>query len=478
MPTMMWFRSDLRVSDNPALHAAAREQPNGLVAVFVITPDQWAAHDMAPIRADFILRNLRALSDELKDLNIALRIIEEDRFEDVPEALLSLAQELKCDRLCMNREYELNERQRDEATEDLFRDAGIEVDAFTDQCLFEPGDIRTGDGGFYKVYSPFKRSWLKALQEDPERAQPLPKPSKQSKMLSKRDSVPSEVRGLRFKQGADNNWKAGESAAQKMLTAFLKEHADEYKAQRDLPAIEGTSKLSPYLVSGIISLRTCVHEAMNANKGQLAKGSPGIAHWISELIWREFYKHILVGFPRVSMHRPFQLETERINWKENDEHFNAWCEGRTGYPIVDAAMRQLTQTGWMHNRLRMIVAMFFTKNLFLDWRRGERFFMRHLVDGDLAANNGGWQWSASTGTDAAPYFRIFNPISQSKKCDPDGEFIRRFVPELKDIEDDAIHEPSKLPALLRSEVDYPDPIVDHSSTRAEAIDAFKAIRDS
>lgn len=477
MPTMMWFRSDLRVNDNPALHAAASAKPDGLVAVFVITPDQWESHDMAPIRADFILRNLQSLSEKLSDLNIALRIIEQKRFEDVPGALLSLAKELECDRLCFNREYELNEKQRDEATEDLFREAGIQVDAFTDQCLFEPGDIRTGDGGFYKVYSPFKRSWIKSLREDTDRAQPLAKPKKQSKMLSKSDRVPSEVRGFSFEQTEHNNWEAGEAAAKKMLSAFLKHHADEYKSQRDLPALEATSKLSPYLVSGVISLRTCVHEAMEANNNQLAKGSPGLVHWISELIWREFYKHILVGFPRVSMHRPFQLETEQIEWKDNDEHFNAWCEGRTGYPIVDAAMRQLTQTGWMHNRLRMIVAMFFTKNLFLDWRRGERFFMRHLVDGDLAANNGGWQWSASTGTDAAPYFRIFNPISQSKKCDPDGEFIRRFVPELEDIEDDAIHEPNKLPSLLRSKLDYPEPIVDHSATRAEAIDAFKAIRD-
>jgi deoxyribodipyrimidine photo-lyase len=176
------------------------------------------------------------------------------------------------------------------------------------------------------------------------------------------------------------------------------------------------------------------------------------------------------------MHRAFQRATERLEWNDDDDHFRAWCEGRTGYPIVDAAMRQLMHTGWMHNRLRMIVAMFLSKNLFLDWRRGERFFMQHLVDGDLSANNGGWQWAASTGTDAAPYFRIFNPCAQSKKCDPDGVFIRRFVPELAQVEVAAIHDPSRIPAPLRGTIDYPEPIVDHAATRRRAIEAFKALK--
>jgi deoxyribodipyrimidine photo-lyase len=328
------------------------------------------------------------------------------------------------------------------------------------------------------VYSPFKRSWYKAYREQSDRVKPIGKPKKQKSMVGLSDSVPSEVEGFAFESTDANHWDAGEQVAKKMLKSFLRDHGDAYKEERDLPAIEGTSKLSPYLVSGVISLRMCVHAAVEANNGELEKGSNGIVHWISELIWREFYKHILIGFPRVSMHRPFQLETERIEWKENDEHFQAWCEGRTGYPIVDAAMRQLVQTGWMHNRLRMIVAMFLTKNLFLDWRLGERFFMRHLIDGDLSANNGGWQWSASTGTDAAPYFRIFNPYSQSKKCDPDGEFIRRYVPELAGVEGSAVHEPQTIPGLLRSSIEYPDPIVYHSTTRNEAIEAFKAIRDS
>ncbi len=197
--------------------------------------------------------------------------------------------------------------------------------------------------------------------------------------------------------------------------------------------------------------------------------------WITELIWREFYRHILVGFPRVSRHQPFRLETRRLEWSGNEEHFDAWKEGRTGVPIVDAAMRCLRATGWMHNRLRMITAMHLTKDLFLDWRRGERWFMRNLIDGDLASNNGGWQWSASTGTDAAPYFRIFNPVSQSRKFDPDGAFIRAWVPELRDLAGGEIHDPSSLPELARARIDYPAPIVNHTQARERAIAAFKAL---
>jgi len=476
MTTMMWFRSDLRTIDNPALHAATSDTDGATIAVFTITPAQWRRHDDAPIKIDFILRNLRALSADLAKLNIALKILTVDDFAAVPGALLKLATEYKCNRLVFNRQYELNERLRDEATEDLFRDANISTEAFTDQCIFEPGDLRTGSGNYYRVFTPFKRSWCSTCEQQPDRTVPLPKPKKQQSMLSKPDPVPGTREDFAFVRTEQNHWPHGEQHAKKRLAGFLNQHAEIYNDKRDLPGDDETSRLSPYLTAGVISLRTCVHQARQANAGSLDKGSPGIVQWISELVWREFYKHILVGYPRVSMHRPFQLETERIRWNNNDDHFRAWCTGKTGYSIVDAAMRQLAETGWMHNRLRMITAMFLTKNLFLDWRLGEQFFMRHLIDGDLAANNGGWQWSASTGTDAAPYFRVFNPTSQSRKCDPQGEFIRRYIPELSHIEDGSIHEPHSRPPLHRSEIDYPSPIVDHATTRAKAIEAFKRIR--
>jgi deoxyribodipyrimidine photo-lyase len=472
----MWFRTDLRASDNPALHAAARRADRGVVAVYTICPSQWQAHDMAPVKVDFILRNLKELSAALEKKNIALRIIETATFNGVTRALRGLARELGCDALYFNREYEVNECRRDVAVTEAFETAGAEVRTFTDQCLFEPGELRTGGRRFYTVYTPFKRAWHRALDEDRDRGKPLGLPRKQSEMVSRPDEIPAGVDGFDVDPALSDLWPAGERTARSKLTAFIRHRINSYKDDRDLPMIDGTSALSPYLASGVISLRRCLAAALDANADRLDAGSDGVVHWISELIWREFYKHILVGFPRVNMHRAFQRATERLEWNDDDDHFRAWCEGRTGYPIVDAAMRQLMHTGWMHNRLRMIVAMFLSKNLFLDWRRGERFFMQHLVDGDLSANNGGWQWAASTGTDAAPYFRIFNPCAQSKKCDPDGVFIRRFVPELAQVEVAAIHDPSRIPAPLRGTIDYPEPIVDHAATRRRAIEAFKALK--
>ncbi len=224
----------------------------------------------------------------------------------------------------------------------------------------------------------------------------------------------------------------------------------------------------------MISPRQCLHGALASNRGEFDSGSTGVQTWINELLWREFYKHILCGYPQVSRHRAFRAQTEALPWRDAPADLEAWEQGRTGFPIIDAAMRQLLHTGWMHNRLRMIVAMFLSKNLLIDWRKGERHFMRHLIDGDLAANNGGWQWSASTGTDAVPYFRIFNPISQSQRFDPQGHFIRHWLPDLRDIDEKNIHEPMKSRDLFATNL-YHSPMVDLSSSRQRAIEAFKGL---
>lgn len=476
MRGLVWFRSDLRLDDNPALHHACTRSDRGVVGVFVVTPEQWRLHDWAPVKVDFVRRTLAELSGVLAEKNIALRILSVPDFAAVPAALRKLAHETGCDALFFNEEYEVNERRRDEAVTKQFRSELGEVYAYPDQCVFKPGTVRTGEGRYYTVYSPFKRAWYRAYESDPESAVPLGKPRKLPEMIGAPDPVPAKIKGYESIPAHAKDWAAGESAAQKRLNSFLEKRIEAYKDERDFPGIDATSVLSPYLACGAISLRRCAHEAIRWNGGKLDKGSAGAVHWISELIWREFYRHILVGFPRVSMHRAFNLSTESLEWSENEEHLAAWQEGRTGVPIVDAAMRQLVRTGWMHNRLRMIAAMFLTKNLFIDWRKGERFFMRHLIDGDLAANNGGWQWSASTGTDAAPYFRIMNPYSQSKRFDPDGSFIRRYVPELSGIEGEAIHDPSHLPPMARARIDYPGPIVDVSASRQWAIEAFRAIK--
>lgn len=480
MRSIIWFRSDLRAADNTALWHACRsstqsdDNDTGVVALYTICPEQWAEHDMAPVKVDLILRTLRALSDELATLNIPLRLLTVPRYTEVPGAILQFARKVNARALFFNKEYEVNERRRDEAVATLLADEEISTHAFDDQVVVPPGSLRTGEGRWYTVFTPFKKSWIKLLESEgiPE---VLARPRKQPPLDITSDEVPSRVAGF-DPWPRPELWPAGERVAMKRLAHFIDHAIRPYKDQRDIPAIDGTSALSHHLSIGSISPRQCLHAALGANNHKLDGPSAGATHWISELVWREFYRHLIVSFPRVSMGRAFKPETERLEWRDDPDGFDAWREGRTGLPIVDAAMRSLLHTGWMHNRLRMIVAMYLTKDLLIDWRLGERHFMRHLVDGDLAQNNGGWQWSASTGTDAAPYFRIFNPISQSRKFDPDGTFIRRWVPELADLHDDDIHDPSGLPTLLRSTLKYPEPIVDRAIVKDRVMAAFQAIK--
>lgn len=473
MRSLVWFRTDLRVEDNTALALAAAS--GEVVAAFLITPEQWRQHDWSPAKVDFLLRTLRVLSADLQRLNIPLLVQETPTFAETGPALLQLAQEHGCQALHYDREYELNEARRDARVSELFSGAGLEVFAHTDQVFAEPGTVLTQAGQFFTVFSPFKRALYRLLEAEPPQA--APRIRKQESIGPGPTPVPERVTGFESPVPSDL-WPGGEHEARARLKRFLERGIRRYREQRDFPAIEGTSTLSPYLALGAISPRVCLLAALEANGWKYEGGNAGISQWISELAWREFYKHILVGFPRVCRYRAFRPETEALPWSDDEEHFRAWCEGRTGVPIVDAAMRCLVATGWMHNRLRMVAAMYLTKDLFIDWRRGERFFMQHLVDGDLAANNGGWQWSASTGTDAAPYFRIFNPVSQSRKFDPDGAFIKRWVPELRDLdggENGTVHDPSSAPLLLRT-LDYPAPLVDRSQVLPRVKEAFASIK--
>ena len=269
-------------------------------------------------------------------------------------------------------------------------------------------------------------------------------------------------------------WPAGEDAGIKILKNFLSTKAKDYSQSRNSPILDGTSRISPYLALGILSPKRCILEGLKLNNFEFTSGNKGICKWIDEIVWREFYRNITHSFPRVSRNKPFQEYTDSIEWRHSDSELKAFYEGKTGFPIVDAGIRQMLSEGWMHNRLRMVVAMFFTKNMLHDWRLGEAFFMRNLIDGDFSSNNGGWQWSASTGTDAAPYFRIFNPITQSQNFDPTGEFIKRFIPELKDVPVKNIHQPQ---ADLFSSYDYPAPILDLKESRLRAIQAFKEARE-
>jgi deoxyribodipyrimidine photo-lyase len=481
MRSLVWFRNDLRVSDNTALHNAFDHADATCAALYVTCPGDYVRHDTSPCRVEFILRTLAVLSADLKKLNIPLLIRVAPTHREVPTIVAQVAREVKADRVLINREYEVNESRRDEAASAMLTRQGTKFASFTDTVALCPSELRTGAGGPYTVFSPYKRAWLKRFEE--RGGSPvLPSPRKQADLGITGDPVPERVDGFSSEVPAEL-WPAGEHAAIERLRTFMEHPLSQYKARRDTPSIDGTSAISPYLACGAVSSRTCLALAMEANAGRLddkGPGGEGAASWVSEIIWREFYKSIVFHFPRVCMGRAFKPETDAIRWNDNPGHLQAWKQGLTGVPIVDAAMRQLAATGWMHNRARMIVAMFLSKDLFLDWRLGEKHFMLSLIDGDLASNNGGWQWSASTGTDAAPYFRIFNPISQSQKFDPDGVYIRRWVPELAGIQGPAIHAPHDedegLPPIARMKLEYPAPIVDRSKVRDRVMAAFQGIK--
>ncbi|HXV77409.1 MAG TPA: deoxyribodipyrimidine photo-lyase [Candidatus Polarisedimenticolaceae bacterium] len=476
MHGMVWFRSDLRLRDNTALDHACRRAER-VSAVFLTAPEQWREHDWGATKVDFVMRNVRELASSLAERGIALHLLAAPRFADAPAVLVELMREQGCGALFFNREHEVNERRRDRAVRVAVEAWGAAVEEYDDQTILAPDRVRTKTGGFYRVFGPYRRAWLEELDRG-SRPTPRGLPAHPASPPVDRPRLPRQVAGYGPSPVPAGLWPAGEREARRRLDAFVAGAIDRYHVDRDFPAVDGTSALSPYLAVGAVSARQCLAAASDANTGWVDGGRPGVAAWIGELVWREFYRHVLVGFPRVSKNRPFRSETDEIEWRDDDESFRRWAAGATGVPIVDAAMRQLHRTGWMHNRLRMVVAMYLTKHLLLDWRRGERHFMERLIDGDLANNNGGWQWSASTGCDAAPYFRIFNPVRQSRRFDPQGRFILRFCPELRDLSGNALHDPSILPAERRARLDYPPALVDHRSARARAIAAFHKLASS
>lgn len=461
MPNLVWFRRDLRVQDNPALFDACENVDEGVIALFILTPVTWKDHAVAPIQIDFLIKNLLSLSEALTQLNIPLLVREVSSFKEIPDLLKKIIETLQIDALYFNRQYEWDERQRDEK---VLQAVKCKVFSFDDQVVIPPEKILTQQDEPFKVFTPFKRKWL-TLAENFYRS-PLPKPKAQKKLTVLSEKIPENF------STALQLPKTGEQAAIQILRNFCQEKIFSYQKARDFPALNGTSKLSPYLAIGVLSPRQCIARVMlEKQTGSFLdfSGKDGASIWVSELIWREFYKMILFHFPKVSRNQPFQIITKKIPWQNNKLLFQKWCEGMTGFPLVDAAMRQLNQTGWMHNRLRMLTAMFLTKNLMIDWRWGERYFSEHLIDSDLSANNGGWQWSASTGTDAVPYFRIFNPITQSQRFDENGDFIRQFCPELSHLNAKMIHDPH----AFNVQVTYPEKIIDYAKSRLRVLEVFK-----
>lgn len=466
MTNLIWFREDLRTLDNTAFYHASTLSNNGIIAIYFLTPKTWQQHDMAACRVDFILRGLIALSKELAKLNVPLLIRTADSIGEIEKQFIKIIKQYKIQAIFFNKQYKVDESIRDVKLINSLK-TYVTINSYHDQCIIPPGKVLTKQGDMFKVFTPFKKSWLGLISQY---GQPVHTPSPQLTLSNiHSDSIPKFHQN--FKSNIDPAlWPAGQKAALKRLDHFITEKIEDYEKNHDFPCMDATSKLSPYLATGMLSARQCLQAALAINQGEITSGNKGVITWLNELIWREFYRHILVAYPRVGKHQAFKTITDKIPWNKNQAHIKAWKTGTTGFPIIDAAMRQLNTTGWMHNRLRMITAMFFSKNLLLDWRLGEKYFMQHLIDGDLASNNGGWQWSASTGTDAAPYFRIFNPIRQSQRFDPSGEFIRHYCPELQALDTKMIHNPYE---YISTALNYPKPIVDLNETRQYAIAIFK-----
>ena len=458
-----WIRRDVRLHDNQALESACQGADH-MVPLFIIEPTLMDA--AAAKRRAFLLGALTELDLQLKALGSQLIV----RQGPAQTALPALVDELGGASIFAHEDFSPFARQRD-----LEIASTADLHLFPGTDLQHPETIHKEDGDPYIVYTPYKNKWYE---------QPLPTPADCLPSPDSLPPLPAELDSLDLPTSkAVEGFPVSADQAQQRLTDFTAENIQDYRSQRNRLDLDGTSRLSPYLRFGLISPREAFAHAqiafLQANKDATRAE---IQTWMDELVWREFYTAILYHFPKV-LERPFREDYEDIPWRQAPEDLKAWQKGQTGYPIVDACMRQLLETGWMHNRGRMIVASFLTKDLLINWQEGEAWFMANLVDGDPAANNGGWQWTAGTGTDAAPYFRIFNPIIQSKKFDPEGEFIAHWVPELAHLPAQYRHEPWELPSKEAQKFsfkigrDYPGPIVDHSFARERTLAAYKAARD-
>ncbi len=467
---LFWHRKDLRIRDNLGL-AAARDRTPKVIGIFCLDPGILDGDDIAPARVTYMMGSLVALQESYQAAGSELLILK----DDPKKAIVKLAKALEAVAVYWNRDVEPYSRQRDTDVANALKDEGIEMHTkFWDQLLHDPHTIQTGSGDPYKVYGPFWRNWIG--KEKPAAVGTF---SKATGLSPHEKAVANKAGSIELPAAAElgYEWESelllapGEQAALEKLAEFCDDDRAiaQYDEQRDFPAIPGTSTLSAALKFGTIGIRTVWEAAADAySRARSDETHDNIRTWQQELAWREFYQGVMYFFPQLA-EGPYREHFKDFPWDNSEDNFQAWCEGKTGYPIVDAAMRQLNETGWMHNRCRMIVASFLTKDLIIDWRWGEKYFMQKLYDGDLSANNGGWQWSASSGMDPKP-LRIFNPASQAKKYDPEAEYIREWIPEIRHL-DTSVLITGKIPEQVLEGTGYPLPIVDHKHQQA----AFKEI---
>ncbi len=466
---LVWFRRDLRDTDHAALHAALSAHRVVHCAFVFDTAILDALEDRAHRRVEFLWESVRELRDALAARGGGLHVLHGAAREEIPR----LAATLGVAAVYANRDYEPGAIARDAAIAEALSGRGIAFHGRKDQVIFELDEVRTQAGGPFSVFTPYKNAWLKKLE--PFHVKPYPVERHAGNLAPGPGTAMPSLESLGFRRTdlADLGVVPGMSGAHARLGDFRR-RIDRYRDTRDFPAIKGPSYLSVHLRFGTISIRELVAEALR-HKGE------GAATWLSELVWRDFYFMILASRPDV-VERAFRREYDAVAFEFDEMRWRAWCEGRTGYPLVDAAQRQLLASGYMHNRLRMVSASFLVKHLGIDWRRGERWFARWLLDYDLSANNGGWQWAASTGCDAQPWFRIFNPVTQSEKFDAEGRFIRRYVPELAKVPESAIHAPWTMDPSTQEACgcrigrDYPAPVVEHAAARQRTLDRYGILK--
>ena len=482
---LVWLRRDLRLHDHAALHHALRTyQKVWLCFIFdtnILEPllKKGLGFDR---RVDFLWQSAHELNQNLRSQEGALLV----RHGDPKELIPKLAEQLQVDCVLSNHDYEPSAIQRDQSVATILAKKNIQFEHFKDQVIFEKTEVLTNSQTVFSVFTPYKNAWLKRLTPadvEPHSCEPGTKRliGNLAPIPKTLDQVLPTLESMGFKPtGIESYLPPGSQGAELFLNDFLK-RIDQYNIGRDFPAIKGVSYLSTYLRFGNVSIRGLVREAHR----RMLAGSLGASIWLSELIWRDFYFMILANHPRIASGESFKPDYDKIEWEKGakaQKLFKAWCDGQTGYPLVDAAMHQLNQSGYMHNRLRMVVASFLCKDLGIDWRWGEQYFADHLNDFEFASNNGGWQWASSSGCDAQPYFRIFNPTTQSERFDSDGKFIRRYIPALEKLSNKSIHAPWMAGQLELQAAgivlgkDYPLPIIDHDEARKATLIRYNVVK--
>lgn len=481
--SLVWFRRDLRHFDHAALYQALK-QSKSCYCVFIFDTNILQKLPKRDRRVQFIHQSIQELHAELQQLGTQLIVLHGDPIVEIPR----LAAELSINAVFINRDYEPSAIARDQLVQQHLQSFSCDLIDCKDQVIFDKEEVLSLAGKPFSVFTPYKNAWLKKLASETDgetdfyfKSYPVEKYA--HRLASHANTAIPSLASMGFEELSEQDLKlrGGMRAASTLLEEFLN-RIDQYGQARDFPAIKGPSYLSVHLRFGTVSIRYLVSQAMRHIR--IASALDGATVWLSELVWRDFYFMILYHHPRV-VERAFKPEYDAIQWESGTKAnhlFQAWCDGKTGYPLVDAAMLQLNQTGYMHNRLRMVVASFLVKDLGIDWRWGEAYFALHLNDFDLSANNGGWQWAASTGCDAQPYFRIFNPITQSEKFDSEGKFIRRYLPQLANLNAKQIHAPWKVSPIelsaanLQLGIDYPYPVVEHDVARHQTLERYSVVK--